>query len=284
MKGSAPSRPTIETSSGGGPLPVAPLGPGEARRLPGPDLGPPIVGSREVFDAGRTRIVKREPPSGKFVQVLPLRLAKVVYPPSHPWRGRLGVVFGYAIRDKTAVVLVDTGIGPPHPDIDPDYHPIRVDLLALLAEHDIAKSDVHAIINTHLHFDHCGGNRWFQDVPIYVQRAEREAARGEGYTVREWVDFPGARFAEVEGDFHLARGIECLATPGHTPGHQSVLVESSEGSILLAGHAVATPAEWMGGEPPCETSREAIRSVERLRKLSPQRVYFSHHDMPFVRT
>jgi N-acyl homoserine lactone hydrolase len=55
-------------------------------------------------------------------------------------------------------------------------------------------SRVAVVVNTHLHFDHCGGNRLFPGLPIHVQRRELAAARTEDdYTVREWVDFPGAR-------------------------------------------------------------------------------------------
>jgi N-acyl homoserine lactone hydrolase len=55
------------------------------------------------------------------------------------------------------------------------------------------------VINTHLHFDHCGGNRLFPGVPIYVQRSEREAARRPDYTIPEWVEFEGATYEELDG-------------------------------------------------------------------------------------
>ncbi len=53
--------------------------------------------------------------------------------------------------------------------------------------------DIARVINTHLHFDHCGGNRLFPGVPTHVQARELADARSlDDYTIREWVDFEGA--------------------------------------------------------------------------------------------
>lgn len=213
-------------------------------------------------------------------KVLPLRLAEMVYPPSHPMHGWPGVVYGYAILTIRGAVLVDTGIGPAHPDVDPDYRPTRADLLGILSEHGIERSGILAIVNTHLHFDHCGGNPLFPGTPIYVQREERAAAREVGYTIPEWVDYPGVKFKEVEGDHLLIDGVNLLATPGHTPGHQSVAVNTKEGTVLLAGQAVAGPEEWLGRDPLSSSSPAGFRSAEQLRKLAPRLVYFSHYDEP----
>ena len=90
-------------------------------------------------------------------------------------------------------------------------------------------------MNTHLHFDHCGGNRLFPGLPIYVQRLEREAARVPGYTIPEWVEFEGARYVELDGAAEIVPGVRVVRTPGHTPGHQSVLVETEDGLVVVAG-------------------------------------------------
>jgi N-acyl homoserine lactone hydrolase len=91
-------------------------------------------------------------------------------------------------------------------------------------------SRVAVVVNTHLHCDHCGGNRLFPDIPIHVQRRELADARTEDdYTVREWVDFPGATYVEHDSEAEILPGIRLLPAPGHTAGHQIVVVETDEG-------------------------------------------------------
>ena len=169
--------------------------------------------------------------------ISPLRLADFVYPPGHPLAGRGGVVFGFAIRHAAGVFLFDTGIGHGHRWIDEQYRPRVRPIDEALAEHGLRLHDVVAIANSHLHFDHCGQNRRFPGVPIWVQRPEREAARAEGYTIVEWVEFPGARYTVIDGEAEPLPGIRVVPTPGHTPGHQSVLIHTPEGIVALAGHA-----------------------------------------------
>jgi hypothetical protein len=95
--------------------------------------------------------------------------------------------------------------------------------------------DVACVINTHLDFDHCGGNRLFPGVPIHVQARELADARSlDDYTIREWFDFDGATYVEHEGEGEVLPG-RLLPAPGHTDGHQVVVVETSEGLVVLGG-------------------------------------------------
>ena len=97
-------------------------------------------------------------------------------------------------------------------------------------------SRVAVVVNTHLHFDHCGGNRLFPGIPIHVQRRELADARTkDDYTVREWVDFPGATYVEHDGEVEILPGVRLLPAPGHTAGHQIVVVETDEGPVVLGG-------------------------------------------------
>jgi N-acyl homoserine lactone hydrolase len=59
-----------------------------------------------------------------------------------------------------------------------------------------------------------------------------------------------------------------IATPGHTPGHQSVLVDTEEGLVVIAGQAAQDPRDF--------ATRQGDRSIERLRSLNAERVHFSH--------
>jgi len=165
-----------------------------------------------------------------------LELAEITYPATHPLAGRRGAVFGYAVRHQDGVFVFDTGVGAGHAWIEEHYRPIVRRIEDELAHRDMHAADVVAIATSHLHFDHCGQNARFAGVPIYVQRREREAARAIGYSVPEWIEFPGARYELVDGEAEPLGGIRLVATPGHTPGHQSALVKTPDAIVALAGH------------------------------------------------
>ena len=70
-------------------------------------------------------------------------------------------MFAYLIHHPAGPVLVDTGVGTGHPGIDGLFSPVHHDLDAALAAHGAGREDVALLINSHLHFDHCGQNRAF---------------------------------------------------------------------------------------------------------------------------
>lgn len=214
-----------------------------------------------------------------LANVIPLRLATVSYPDGHPRTGT-GPVYAFAIRTGERVLLVDTGVGPPHPLIDRLYAPERRTLEAAFADAGLHVRNIAAVVNTHLHFDHCGQNALFPDRPVFVQAAEYEAAQASLYTVREFVEYPGANYQLLEGDAPIAPGVSVVATPGHTAGHQSVVVDvAGDGPIVIAGQATETAAEYDHFARLAD--RQAAKeddSLMRLRALRPQRVYFSHDD------
>ena len=136
-------------------------------------------------------------------------------------------VFVWTIDHPAGRVLVDTGLIDSRPEIEdmsPTPHPENI------------PRDIACVINTHLHYDHCGGNRLFPGVPIHVQARELADARSlDDYTIREWVDFDGATYVEHEGEVELLPGIRLLPAPGHTDGHQVVVVETDAGTNVLGG-------------------------------------------------
>ena len=130
--------------------------------------------------------------------VIPLHLADVTYPASHPLAGQDGVVLAFAIRHPDGIVLVDTGVGEGDEWVAENYRPRIRDVREALGAANLDPNAVRAIVNSHLHFDHCGQNRAFPGVPIHVQQPELDLALREGHTVVEWVDFPDARYEAVE--------------------------------------------------------------------------------------
>jgi len=191
------------------------------------------------------------------MRVEPLHLVDVVV------EGETWPVFAWAIRSADGTILVDTGMIGSTPELDAEWHPSLRTWPPL--------DDVVAVINTHLHFDHCGGNRRFAGTPIYVQRAEWEAVAEPDYLV-EWVHFDGATYELVDGDVELFPGVSVLFTPGHTPGHQAVLVDTGEGLVVLGGDVTYSMDELVAGGQP---------SIDRIHRLRPAAVWLAHHPEPW---
>ena len=173
-------------------------------------------------------------------------------------------VFGWAIERDGDAILVDTGMIDSTPELDAEWRPVLRPWPELGA--------VSAVINTHLHFDHCGGNRRFAGVPTYVQRAELAACAGPDY-VTEWARFAGATYVELDGDAEVFPGVSVLSTPGHTVGHQAVVVETGEGVVVLAGDVTYSMRELIDG---------ATDSIRLIHQLRPRLVYLAHHERPWA--
>jgi N-acyl homoserine lactone hydrolase len=113
-----------------------------------------------------------------------------------------------------------------------------------LGERDIHPSDVTMVINTHLHFDHAGYNREFDSARFVSQGREIEYALApdrfqKGGYLKE--NFESCRFESIEGETEVAPGITVLPTPGHTPGHQSVLIEQKDRTTIYTGDVSPLP-------------------------------------------
>lgn len=178
-------------------------------------------------------------------------------------------VYVHVIDHPDARVLVDTGMTQLHPavaDMDPRLVP-----LSAQADFDLAGIDV--VVNTHLHFDHCGGNHLFTGRPIYVQRRELDDARSEDdYTIREWVEAPGVQYVPVDGELELLPGIRLVPTPGHTRGSQVVVVETGGQPVVVCGDTAVFHAEL--DEPRTEGQR-------LVRALDPEEVWLAHEHEPW---
>ncbi len=159
-------------------------------------------------------------------------------------RARVEALDGFLVPLDRGVLLLDTGIGAGDPEVDAHYRPARVPLRDALRAAGAAPEDVVVVANCHLHVDHAGGNPDLPGRPVLVQRAELELARTPDHTFRHLVDFPGADHRVLDGTAEIAPGVHLVPTPGHTAGHQSVLVEAEEGGVLLAGQTHDTASAW----------------------------------------
>jgi len=219
---------------------------------------------------------------------VPLDVGTFTFPADEPWPGEEGVVVAYAIRRREGVLLFDTGFGFGSRELDDRYHPTYRPMADVLGEAAIRPADVDLIANCHLHPDHAGQNATFPGIPIHVQRAELSVARAGNYTILEWVDGPGVQYLEADGDHELLPGIRVISTPGHSPGHQSLVVDQPDGPVVLSGQAVYGLDEWRGtkgreGRTSARDGPAYEASLERLRAIEPSGVLFAHDRRPWAR-
>ena len=197
--------------------------------------------------------------------------------------GRRWPVHGFVVTHDGGAVLVDTGVGGPQQWLD-DWRVVNRSVADALADLDMSPADIGLVINTHLHFDHCGQNAVFRHAPIYVQRAELSRAQRQSPELCDWLGFMDAPFELLDGDAEVLPGLEVIATPGHTAGHQCVLVRAGgEAFDLLIGDAAYTPRVYAdpasdrlpsGQASDLPTWRDSLR---RIQSLDPDRVHFCHH-------
>jgi N-acyl homoserine lactone hydrolase len=207
-----------------------------------------------------------------------LHLTDVTPSPRLPWARPTYPVFGYLVLHPEAPIVVDTGVGIGHAFIDELYSPVHHDIDDSLFAHGVRIADVATVITSHLHFDHCGQNARFTNGRIIVQRAEVEAAREPGYTVPEWAFPPAIELDVIDGDHEIASGVRVVATPGHTPGHQSVVVDDGPRRTVLCCQAswstTSFEAATLGDDG--WSPEIGVASLDRLHALKPDSVLLSH--------
>jgi N-acyl homoserine lactone hydrolase len=213
------------------------------------------------------------------LEIKRLHLARLRGPDGLEWP-----VHGFVVTHQGGAVLVDTGVGGPV-DLLNDWRVVNRTAADALAELDMTPADIDLVINTHLHFDHCGQNAVFGHAAFYVQRAELDRAQRESRELFDWFGFMNAKFELLDGDAELLPGLSVITTPGHTVGHQSVLVRSADGgSDVLIGDAAYTPRQYLRSAteddlPPGQASDVASwrDSLQRIKSADPARVHFCHH-------
>lgn len=207
-------------------------------------------------------------------------------------RGRIALAMRcLLVEHDDGLLLVDTGLGDKEDAKFRDIYGVenqgtrgRTRLEDGLAELGHTPDDVRWVVNTHLHFDHSGGNtyrapsgelqRSFPRARYVVQRRELDFARhANERTAGSYLapNFTGVDFTELDGEATPVPGVHCLPTPGHTPGHQSILVESGGEVACFIADLVPTtshlPLPWIMGfdvEPlvTLETRRRVYQRAE----------------------
>jgi N-acyl homoserine lactone hydrolase len=183
-------------------------------------------------------------------------------------------------------ILVDTGAGE-LPEKSLQFYKINrkpeQNLKAQLAQHGLKPQDIDVVVNTHLHFDHCGNNALFPGAKFIVQAKEFDYALKperfqEASYVRELFDFK-ADYQLVHGEFRLSDEVWLVPTQGHSIGHQSVVVKTADKSYVYCGDAAPLRENLERRNIPgvLYCSHHALESIDRLKAIG-NAVYIYSHD------
>jgi N-acyl homoserine lactone hydrolase len=197
-------------------------------------------------------------------------------------QARVDPCLGYVVESTGRTLVFDTGMGV-HPDVDAYYRPRRVGLSEALAAIGLQVSALSVAANCHLHFDHCGGNPQLGQMPVYVQEAELAAARHTpDYTLPDLLE--GCRFEPVAGQAEVLRGVYLMPTPGHTDGHQSLVIRRSDGAVIVAGQSHDNATQYAADQLAWRAARDGHDQplpafpawLGALQQFDPRIVYFAH--------
>ena len=221
-------------------------------------------------------------------EIRPIGLGHYTMPADTVSGGEKVVARAYLVSHPTGFLLFDTGIGKGHPVAEKMFGPIqRRPLITALAAVAVRQDDITMIMNCHLHLDHCGGNPLFPRTPIFTQRSELAALDSLDYVLPELIDFEDARIEVCDGLADVADGLRIIPTPGHTPGHQSLMVETREGRVLLAGQATGTASDFAHAAAASRENTPTGNAIPawmyELRELDVQKVLFAHDRLPWTR-
>jgi glyoxylase-like metal-dependent hydrolase (beta-lactamase superfamily II) len=219
-------------------------------------------------------------------------------------------IYVWVIEHPEGLIVIDTGIpGDANKRIwFPPFMPLvqRAAIFDMTPEQEVgpqlqrlgfSTDDVRWVVLTHLHQDHDGGLHHFPKAELVVSRGEWQAATGfrgrmNGYLNQRWpdwfqprlVDFDQNPFGSFSGQHTLTKSsdIRLVPTPGHSPGHLSVILVEDDQSFVFAGDAsytedllIAGKADGIGMDP--HAQRDSHKKILAYAEKNPT-IYLPSHD------
>ncbi len=200
-------------------------------------------------------------------------------------------IWAYLLRGDDAVMLVDSGMPAGCIGNERYFGEMAQEDLILpqmaaedmvdrvLLRQGLRLADLDALITTHAHFDHAGGSRLFRGGRVLIHPSELQAMREEA-ELAEWLDLDLPYETVLDGAEPMP-GVTLLHTPGHTPGHMSLLLRP-EGvrPIVLTIDAVYTRRNWDADIPGAMVDpalgQASVRRLRQTARTEDAAVFFGH--------
>jgi len=231
----------------------------------------------------------------KYAGPVSSRIAMVVY--LGDWTEKVErAYYIWVVKGEGETVVFDSGVRPDYGREMSLLKDSYVQQDTMLERMGIKAAEVKHLVISHMHFDHCGGLELFPNAKVYIQRREFDfwaydpiAKRppfaganknvpppwGQSYGVSEAVsinqmaELRGSdRLVLVDGDQEILPGIEIMLTPGHTPGLQSLAIETKNGIVVLASDSAHLQKNFEIDTPSCFITDmlEWLRSYSKLKE------------------
>jgi len=177
----------------------------------------------------------------------------------------------YLIKHRNGWVLFDTGLGDNIASMPNGFKSqvgmwtVKRTLTSELAELGLKPSDIGYLVLSHSHPDHVGNLGLFSGATLVVQKAEYDWAPPDGKPRFD----PAQKVIKAEGDYDLFGdgSVVLISTPGHSPGHQCLLVRLPKtGAVMLTGDSVHTKANWDSHRVPPRNFNvpQSLASLDRM--------------------
>ena len=192
-------------------------------------------------------------------------------------------------------ILFDTGLDPAGLSSPEEVWGIKKKVVRRFSEENdirhqldligVKPEDIRYVVNSHFHWDHTGGNRFFSEATFFVQKSEYRFGYYpdsfvESLYIKPHFDHP-LNYQLIEGDYEVVEGVYIITTPGHTPGHQSLVVQMPDETAILMADAVYSKENYDLDIPPGNTwdITKAIESMNKLKylaKMTDGNMYITH--------
>ncbi|OIP97029.1 MAG: MBL fold metallo-hydrolase [Syntrophobacteraceae bacterium CG2_30_61_12] len=185
-------------------------------------------------------------------------------------------IYAFYLEGGPEKILVDTGLEQfmVPPEVSKKYGLEILEFEDALATVGLRPEDIDLIIHTHLHNDHCENDTKCTNATVIAQRKEYEFFKNpHPIDHRYYPDLlDDVRVELVDGDTHLRDGIDLIFSPGHTPGGQSVAVNTRAGRAIITGFC-CNDKNFPASGPAVASGvhidvRDAYDSIQKIRDLA----------------